>query len=112
MAAVNDARTVAGRNLRPFAAGPVAQWLEPAAHNGLVAGSSPAGPTNEIKYLAEQPFLWRTVSRTGCPIAVVKASALIIRLAFSTTAPAEAPRKIGQKERLQASVTIRSTLAE
>src|SRR5258708_40051839 len=30
-----------------FAAGPVAQWLEPAAHNGLVAGSSPAGPTNK-----------------------------------------------------------------
>src|SRR5947209_19606381 len=28
------------------AAGPVAQWLEPAAHNGLVAGSSPAGPTS------------------------------------------------------------------
>lgn len=26
-------------------AGPVAQWLEPTAHNGLVAGSSPAGPT-------------------------------------------------------------------
>ena len=25
--------------------GPVAQWLELAAHNGLVAGSSPAGPT-------------------------------------------------------------------
>lgn len=25
--------------------GPVAQWSEPAAHNGLVAGSSPAGPT-------------------------------------------------------------------
>ncbi len=29
------------------AAGPVAQWLEPAAHNGLVAGSSPAGPTSK-----------------------------------------------------------------
>ena len=28
-----------------FPVGPVAQWLEPAAHNGLVAGSSPAGPT-------------------------------------------------------------------
>ncbi len=28
------------------ATGPVAQWLEPTAHNGLVAGSSPAGPTN------------------------------------------------------------------
>src|SRR6267378_7338259 len=33
---------------RQLAAGPVAQWLEPAAHNGLVAGSSPAGPTKEI----------------------------------------------------------------
>ena len=51
MTAVNDARTVAGRDPRPFAAGPVAQWLEPAAHNGLVAGSSPAGPTSEIKNL-------------------------------------------------------------
>jgi hypothetical protein len=28
--------------------GPVAQWLEPAAHNGLVAGSSPAGPTTHF----------------------------------------------------------------
>ena len=26
-------------------AGPVAQWLEPTAHNGLVGGSSPPGPT-------------------------------------------------------------------
>jgi hypothetical protein len=31
------------REARPD--GPVAQWLEPAAHNGLVAGSSPARPT-------------------------------------------------------------------
>jgi hypothetical protein len=46
--AVNDGGTVAGRPPRPFAAGPVAQWLEPAAHNGLVAGSSPAGPTTLI----------------------------------------------------------------
>jgi hypothetical protein len=35
--------------------GPVAQWSELAAHNRLVAGSSPAGPTNEINYLAIQP---------------------------------------------------------
>ena len=34
------------RIVPPFPVGPVAQWLEPAAHNGLVAGSSPAGPTN------------------------------------------------------------------
>ena len=26
--------------------GPIAQWLEPTAHNGLVPGSSPGGPTN------------------------------------------------------------------
>src|SRR5437879_5887643 len=44
---VNDGGTVAGRPPRGrSAAGPVAQWLEPAAHNGLVAGSSPAGPTS------------------------------------------------------------------
>src|SRR5207244_8571569 len=44
---VNDGGTVAGRPSRGrSAAGPVAQWLEPAAHNGLVAGSSPAGPTS------------------------------------------------------------------
>ena len=42
---VNGPGTVAGRRAWPPAAGPVAQWLEPAAHNGLVAGSSPAGPT-------------------------------------------------------------------
>ena len=28
-------------------AGPVAQWLEPTAHNGLVGGSSPPGPTTQ-----------------------------------------------------------------
>ena len=33
------------REARPD--GPVAQWLEPAAHNGLVAGSSPARPTSQ-----------------------------------------------------------------
>ncbi len=33
------------RTARPD--GPVAQWLEPAAHNGLVAGSSPARPTRQ-----------------------------------------------------------------
>jgi hypothetical protein len=37
-----------GRDFRQIARGPVAQWLEPAAHNGLVAGSSPAGPTTLI----------------------------------------------------------------
>lgn len=32
-------------------AGPVAQWLEPAAHNRLVGGSSPSGPTKISKDL-------------------------------------------------------------
>jgi hypothetical protein len=31
---------------RHVPAGPVAQWLEPAAHNGLVPGSSPGRPTS------------------------------------------------------------------
>src|SRR5215218_4751223 len=35
----------AGRPRLCGCVGPVAQWLEPSAHNGLVAGSSPAGPT-------------------------------------------------------------------
>jgi hypothetical protein len=29
----------------PERIGPVAQWLEPTAHNGLVGGSNPPGPT-------------------------------------------------------------------
>src|SRR5438046_4824517 len=32
----------------PRIAGPVAQWLEPTAHNGLVGGSSPPGPTTNL----------------------------------------------------------------
>jgi hypothetical protein len=36
--------------------GAVAQWLEPAAHNGLVAGSSPAGPTTlRLRLRVAQP---------------------------------------------------------
>src|SRR5262249_26905732 len=33
--------------------GPVAQWSELAAHNRLVGGSSPPGPTNIIQWLME-----------------------------------------------------------
>ena len=35
--------------------GPVAQWLEPAAHNGLVAGSSPARPTTLRRAFFAEP---------------------------------------------------------
>ena len=41
-----QARAKTGRRR---SAGPVAQWLEPTAHNGLVAGSSPAGPTTHFR---------------------------------------------------------------
>ena len=34
--------------------GPLAQWLEQATHNRLVAGSSPAGATKYIKDLDEK----------------------------------------------------------
>jgi hypothetical protein len=49
----SSARRIAGcdRHREHRVAGPVAQWLEPAAHNGLVAGSSPAGPTKDINRL-------------------------------------------------------------
>ena len=41
-----------GARWRPLSRfGPVAQWLEPAAHNGLVGGSNPPGPTNDFNML-------------------------------------------------------------
>jgi hypothetical protein len=59
-----------GEAIGPFeppTQGPVAQWLEPAAHNGLVGGSSPPGPTTGFKALrprvnrlTPQPFLTPT----------------------------------------------------
>ena len=38
--------------------GPVAQWLEPAAHNRLVGGSSPSGPTinDRLHLVADCPI--------------------------------------------------------
>ena len=33
-----------------FAEGPVAQWLERSAHNRLVGGSSPSGPTKHLNW--------------------------------------------------------------
>src|ERR1700761_3348187 len=55
---VRGVRTVACR-VRGMSAGPVAQWLEPAAHNGLVAGSSPAGPTTKL--VLQHSFLFADV---------------------------------------------------
>jgi hypothetical protein len=50
----------ATKETNPAAVGPVAQWLEPAAHNRLVGGSSPSGPT--IQSHESRAFL--TVSKT------------------------------------------------
>ena len=36
------------KDTKPAPVGPVAQWLEPAAHNRLVGGSSPSGPTISV----------------------------------------------------------------
>jgi hypothetical protein len=52
--AVNDQPQVPqpvrpGRSFSALPAWPVAQWLERDAHNGYVAGSNPAGPTNQPK---------------------------------------------------------------
>jgi hypothetical protein len=55
------------------AAGPVAQWLEPAAHNGLVAGSSPAGPTS-LRWL-RQLRLGEPYRSEGCRAEAQRAKA-------------------------------------
>lgn len=44
-------RTAIGPQPPATTAGPVAQWLEPAAHNRLVGGSSPSGPTIYFQYV-------------------------------------------------------------
>jgi hypothetical protein len=49
--AIGQPRRAAINRRPPPQEGPVAQWLEPAAHNRLVAGSSPAGPTNDFNEL-------------------------------------------------------------
>lgn len=73
---VNEPRTVAGRSFRGrLAAGPVAQWLEPAAHNGLVAGSSPAGPTNESTFCADTKRVTRFPNKSDS-IAALKSDSI------------------------------------
>ena len=43
----------------PRSAGPLAQWLEQATHNRLVAGSNPAGATkfSYVNHAFKPPFL-------------------------------------------------------
>src|SRR5439155_18527041 len=48
LAIVARAATLYAGDACPPGIGPVAQWLEPAAHNGLVGGSNPPGPTSVI----------------------------------------------------------------
>lgn len=38
--------------------GPIAQWLEQSAHNRLVAGSSPAGPTKLFRVQFRQDIAY------------------------------------------------------
>ena len=46
-----------------MADGPVVQWSERAAHNGVVAGSNPAGPT--ILLCASQILRFRLAAGSG-----------------------------------------------
>src|SRR5512141_611151 len=48
------------RSVPLLGAGPVAQRLEPTAHNGLVAGSSPAGPTTRSPYCQRTDYKSRS----------------------------------------------------
>jgi hypothetical protein len=51
--------------------GPVAQRLEPTAHNGLVGGSNPPGPTTQFTVFGDFPRVvakartWRGFVRPG-----------------------------------------------
>jgi hypothetical protein len=45
--------------------GPELNWLEPAAHNGLVAGSSPAGPTTLSRLTELSPYEWAETPQYG-----------------------------------------------
>jgi hypothetical protein len=51
--------------------GPVAQWLEPAAHNGLVGGSSPPGPTTHSFELGIFPLCAKGPELAGCAAGAV-----------------------------------------
>src|SRR5579872_6051910 len=51
----------------PSRPGPVAQWLEPAAHNGLVGGSSPPGPTILLRADALRRICALVFREAGCP---------------------------------------------
>src|SRR5512145_1725978 len=48
--------------------GPVAQWSEPAAHNRLVAGSSPAGPTSRPEGDPRRPTAYRQLALHKPPL--------------------------------------------
>lgn len=57
----------------PGTSGPLAQWLEQATHNRLVAGSNPAGATkfNDVNHAVKPPFYrWLFCSFFDCPLFV------------------------------------------
>jgi hypothetical protein len=78
----------------PSQKGPVAQWLEPAAHNGLVAGSSPAGPTS-LRSRSERRLPRRSPKGEGGP-ARPRASAW---QATSHASPATARQALSSRRR-------------
>src|SRR6201989_306239 len=69
--------------------GPVAQWLEPAAHNGLVAGSSPAGPTTSaVRQRSQRRVLVRcSATFPSFPIAYNVQTFADVRPVFATILP-------------------------
>jgi hypothetical protein len=83
--------------------GPVAQWLEPAAHNGLVAGSSPARPTSPVFAIDFVGFLrWRRrlapqVRDDGGSVRGVS-----VRPVFRVSAKPTDSRHIGGRGRIEA----------
>lgn len=71
--------------------GPVAQWLEPAAHNRLVGGSSPSGPTISFKINdLEIGFSWGDIQGRHWVVHSYLSREVAMRRFLSALAPTEA----------------------
>jgi hypothetical protein len=73
--------------------GPVAQWSELAAHNRLVGGSSPPGPTNNFNNLYLKCLL--QLNRESVLATPLATSCRLRRRILRTILPAQQPRQLG-----------------
>ncbi len=107
-------RHATGEPLRPpmpSRHGPVAQWLEPAAHNRLVGGSSPSGPTISFKINnLDIGFSWGDIQGEHWFVQSDLSREVTMRRFLSALAPTEAATSTEKSVHAQAiSTDSRST---